>query len=165
MERSQGMFLRRPLSVVVLLIGLFSLAGYPLTPGAAGRWPLLADLVSQSRIPTTRSSMFAWLIGRYPTQPEALWVLLLAGLGVSIGTLSGVRACLGVPQPDVTQADNRSAQGTGPSPTRRSEVFDTVVSAGFALLALWLVGTFLLQPQPWLELGQELLAGLSLPGN
>jgi formate hydrogenlyase subunit 3/multisubunit Na+/H+ antiporter MnhD subunit len=159
MERSRGMFLRRPLSVVALLIGLFSLAGYPLTPGAAGRWPLLAGLVSRSQIITTKASMWAWLIGRTPTQPEALWVLLLAGIGVSIGTIAAVPACLGRPQPGATH------EGARPPHATRREVLDSVVSAGFALLALWLVGAVLLQPQPWLTLGQELLGGLSLPGN
>ena len=46
LERCEGLLRRRPLALLALVIGLLSLAGYPLTLGAAGRWPLLSLLAA-----------------------------------------------------------------------------------------------------------------------
>jgi formate hydrogenlyase subunit 3/multisubunit Na+/H+ antiporter MnhD subunit len=161
----RGLYLGRPLSVAALLIGLLSLAGYPLTPGAVGRWPLLVDLASgQPVLSETETGFLARWIGQLPNQPEALWVLLLASVGVTVGAIASVLACLRAPQENASKESVREG-GIAPGRTGRAEHVDAVVSAGFALLALWLVGTLLLQPQPWISLGQELLGNLSFPGS
>jgi formate hydrogenlyase subunit 3/multisubunit Na+/H+ antiporter MnhD subunit len=116
---------RRLLGVLVLVSGLFSLAGFPLTPGAAGRWPLIASLLA--------------------SEPRTAWVLILAGAGVSVGTLVGLLACLG------------PAKEEGAEKGR----FDAVVAMGFAFLALWLVVTFTLHPKPWLDMAQRMLGELT----
>ena len=118
-----GMLQRRLLGVLALVGGLFSLAGFPLTPGAAGRWPLIASLLI--------------------SEPEAGWVLILAGLGVSIGTLVGLSACLGPVPADMTE--NR---------------LDAVVAMVFSCLALWLIAWFFLHPALWLDLARRVAGEL-----
>ncbi|MBL7198896.1 MAG: hypothetical protein ISS56_01970 [Anaerolineae bacterium] len=121
---SGGLLRRRPVATLTLIIGLLSLAAFPLTPGAAGRWPLILDLLA--------------------ADPRMGWTLILAGVGVCVGTLAGARACLGPPAPGLSE--------------RRLEA---MIGLGFALLALWLVGYVFLHPEPWLGLMQEAFAGLS----
>jgi formate hydrogenlyase subunit 3/multisubunit Na+/H+ antiporter MnhD subunit len=180
-----GLFRRRPLSLSTLLVGLLALAGYPLTPGAAGRWPLLTLLVTgPSGLSTDLSDGLTRLTGMISAQPAAVVALLVGGVGVSVGTVASVCACLGVPQSnapmDGSQTKMRATESSQePSPpdniqenngsdrikATRREAFDAVVSAGFSLLALWLVGSFFLSPQPWLKLGQELLGNVAWPGS
>jgi formate hydrogenlyase subunit 3/multisubunit Na+/H+ antiporter MnhD subunit len=124
MAKCGGLLQRRMLAVVALIVGLFSLAGFPLTPGATGRWPLISSLLD--------------------TDPTIAWVLILSGGGVCIGTLSGLRACLG-PVP----------AGVG------SDRLETAVAMVFAFLALWLVGALALHPAPWLDMAQGMLGALS----
>jgi formate hydrogenlyase subunit 3/multisubunit Na+/H+ antiporter MnhD subunit len=131
-ECCRGLLVRRPLSVLALLIGLLSLAGFPLTPGAAGRWPLIVDLMA--------------------SQPTTAAVLILAGVGVSVGTLVSVRACLGGPENE-----------GGPSSGSKVEALQAVVSAGLALFALWLIGFLALYPTLWLDVGRLLLGTLTFP--
>jgi formate hydrogenlyase subunit 3/multisubunit Na+/H+ antiporter MnhD subunit len=118
-----GLLQRRLLGVLALIYGLFSLSGLPLTPGAAGRWPLIIRMLE--------------------SEPATGWALILAGVGVSIGTLVGLRACMG-PVPEGVEEDR----------------FDSLVAMGFAFLALWLVVTFFLHPTPWLDMMQRVLADL-----
>lgn len=128
LDRCTGLMRHRTLAVLLLVLGLFSLAGFPLTPGAAGRWPLIASL---------------WV-----TSPTMAWVLILAGVGVSVGTVAGLRACLG-PAPE------------GMEPGRAG----AAVAMGFAFVTLWLVGTLYLRPVPWLDLAARMLGELPfLPG-
>jgi formate hydrogenlyase subunit 3/multisubunit Na+/H+ antiporter MnhD subunit len=178
-ESCQGLFRRRPLSVLTLLLGLFSLAGYPLTPGAAGRWPVLTLLVTgSSGLTAAQTGWLARLIGLTSAQPGAVLALLVGCVGISIGAVSGVCACLSA-LPGKTLAhngpatvkDTESAQESGPSQDSElhldtgREAFEAVVSAGFALFALWLVGSLVLNPQPWLKLAQELLGTITWPGS
>jgi hypothetical protein len=107
--------------VLALVCGLLSLAAFPLTPGAIGRWPLILDLLA--------------------SEPRTAWVLILAGVGVCVGILVGVRACLGDPQPEV-----------------KDRHFEALVSVGFALLALWLIRYFVLHPAPWFNALRQALA-------
>jgi formate hydrogenlyase subunit 3/multisubunit Na+/H+ antiporter MnhD subunit len=171
LEHCGGLFRRRPLSLVVLLLGLLSLTGYPLMVGAAGRWPLLSLLAADPPGPLSDSPVWLErLIGLAPRQPEALIVLLLASVGVSVGTLVGVCACMGTKAPETTEdgAENDGNELTLPVDTTRAmrrESMTAIVSAGFALLALWLVGTVSINRQLWLKLGQELLKGVNLPGS
>ncbi|MFL7811950.1 MAG: proton-conducting transporter membrane subunit, partial [Anaerolineae bacterium] len=122
--RCRGLWKRRALGVALLVGGVLSLAGFPLTPGAAGRWPLLVSL---------------WTIS-----PRTVWVLVLGGVGVCIGAIVGLRACLG--------------QASEPVEEKRWQM---VTTTGFALLALWIVGTLLLRPSPWLAIAERLLGDLS----
>jgi formate hydrogenlyase subunit 3/multisubunit Na+/H+ antiporter MnhD subunit len=124
MAKCGGVLRRRMLGVVALIGGLFSLAGFPLTPGAAGRWPLIGSLLA--------------------SQPTIAWVVILAGGGVCVGALSGLRACLG---PVLESADG--------------DRLDTAVAMGAAGLALWLVGFFTLHPALWLDMAQGMLGALS----
>jgi formate hydrogenlyase subunit 3/multisubunit Na+/H+ antiporter MnhD subunit len=178
MERCGGLFRRMPLSVLALLVGLLSLAGSPLTPGGAGRWSLLAALIAGGPgLPPARPEWLARLTGLTPAQPGALYALLLAGLGIAIGALAGLRACLGAPRRDAPQDGEQTARDArtalkvaparepGEAHARRREGLDAVVNAGVALLAIWLVGSLFLDPRPWLKLAQELLGGLTFPGS
>jgi formate hydrogenlyase subunit 3/multisubunit Na+/H+ antiporter MnhD subunit len=124
LSRCEGLLRRRLWGVFALVGGLFSLAGFPLTPGAAGRWPLIGSLLV--------------------SEPETAWVLLLASFGVCIAAVNGLRWCLG---PVAEGADE--------------DRFDAVMGTGFAVLALWLVGTFVLHPVPWLDMAQRMLSTLS----
>ena len=144
LDHCRGLLRRRPASVFVLLVGLLSLAAFPLTPGAVGRWPVILSLASQARPSIIQ---FESILARFT--PAA--ILILAGAGVSIGTLAGVRSCLGVDD--------------GVSSRPKDSALLTLISAGFALMALWLVGVLLLQPALWLDLSRQLLGGLTLPGS
>ena len=70
-----------------------------------------------------------------------------------------------LPQEAGTAHDAEQNLESNRTKATRKEAFDAVVSAGFALLALWLVGSLFLNSQPWLKLGQELLANVAWPGN
>jgi hypothetical protein len=71
------------------------------------------------------------------------WALILAGVGVAIGTLTGLRACLG-PAPQDAPADR----------------FGAVVALSFAILAGWIVITVFLHPTPWIEMMQRVVGDL-----
>ena len=183
-ECCSGMLRRRPLSLLVLLVGVLSLAGYPLTPGAAGRWPLLTLLAAgPSSLNAARPDWLAQLTGLMSAQRGAVIALLWGGVGVSIGAAAGLCACLGAPQraaPKGSQVTTEDIElphesipahdaepdpGNARSRAARRAPLDAVVSAGFALLAIWVVGSLFLNPQPWLKLVQEFLGHLSLPGS
>ena len=51
---------RHPLGVLALVLGLLSLAGFPLSPGGIGRWPLLDRAALASRWPTGRPRRWSW---------------------------------------------------------------------------------------------------------
>jgi formate hydrogenlyase subunit 3/multisubunit Na+/H+ antiporter MnhD subunit len=76
-ERCAGLLARRPLSVLAVVGGLLSLAAFPLTPGAAGRWPLIADL--------------------FRAGDWAAWVLVLGGVGVGVGAIAALARCAAGP--------------------------------------------------------------------
>ncbi len=78
LAQCQGLLYRRPLNVLALTLGLLSLAGFPLTPGAIGRWPLIFGLLE--------------------SDPKTAWILILASGGVAAGAVSGLLACLGAPK-------------------------------------------------------------------
>ena len=131
-DHSTGLLGQRPLSVLALVLGVLSLAAFPLTPGAAGRWPLILDLMG--------------------SEPTMAWILILAGIGVSVGALFGLRACLG-----------ERAGAARPGEDRKGRRLEALTSAGFVLLALWLIGAFTLHPAPWLDIVQRVLDELALP--
>jgi formate hydrogenlyase subunit 3/multisubunit Na+/H+ antiporter MnhD subunit len=124
LDRCRGMLHRRPLSVVLLFLGLLSLAAFPLTPGAAGRWPLISQLMD--------------------SQPGTAWVLILSGVGVCVGAVMGLRACLS------------AAPGEN-----REQVVPMAGDTAFALLTLWIVGYLFLRPTLWLDMARQFLAGFS----
>jgi formate hydrogenlyase subunit 3/multisubunit Na+/H+ antiporter MnhD subunit len=124
LDRCRGMLHRRPLSVLLLLLGLLSLAAFPLTPGAAGRWPLILQLMD--------------------SQSGIAWVLLLGSVGVCVGAVTGVRACLS------------TASGE-----TREQVVPMVGDTAFALLTLGLVGYLFLHPALWSGMVRQFLAGFS----
>jgi formate hydrogenlyase subunit 3/multisubunit Na+/H+ antiporter MnhD subunit len=128
--RCKTLLLRKPLSAAALLIGLLSLAAFPLTAGAAGRWPLILDLMA--------------------SQPRIAWTLVLAGVGVGVGTLSRIWTCLSAPAQDEE----------GEMPLQEPRV-QAIVDLAFALLALWLVGYLFLHPLPWLAAAEQFLAGFN----
>jgi NADH-quinone oxidoreductase subunit N len=91
LEHCRGLFYRRPVNVLTLVIGLFSLAGFPLTPGAMGRWPLVLSLTASDSL--------------------SAWALILAGFGVIVGTFGGLRACMDHPKADLGQNMSPSRAG------------------------------------------------------
>jgi NADH:ubiquinone oxidoreductase subunit 2 (subunit N) len=119
-----GVLRRRPLSVLALVVGMLSLAAFPLTAGAAARWGLIADLLS--------------------ARPGMAWVLILAGLGIGIGTAFALRACLtGSPSRD--EPDHP-----------KDRPLEAVLDTAFGLFALWLVGSLFLRSSLWFGLVQQL---------
>ncbi len=189
-EHCTGMLRRRPLSLLVLLIGLLSLAGLPLTPGAMGREPIYGWLIAQAE---PRVAIEAAAVqGTLPfTWPASAITLFLAGVGVCIGALAAVRTCLGAPrvgahardmpqgeasegsepQEDKVFQDDDGPEREGPpeggrSPARRrgeDSALEAIVSAGFALLALWLIGALVLHHELWFNVARQLLGGLTFP--
>ena len=165
---------RHPVGVLALALGLLSLAGFPLSPGGIGRWLLL-----------DRETL---------AQPVADWpattrVLVLAGTAASVGVVIALGACLGATTDDgrgprsVWATDNPSAaDGEGEASTgdqeaeedteeqgerraRRKRTVETLLGAGVSLLALWLIGGFVLRPGPWLEIARHLVGELAFPGG
>ena len=125
LARCGGLLRARPLAVLALVGGLLSLGGFPLTPGFVGRSALIGHLLT--------------------AHPETAWILILAGVGVCLGAVAGLLACMG-PAPEGLVAR--------PLPA----LLGTVVSA----LALWFVGTLTLHPEPWLALAAQMLGPRSV---
>ncbi len=119
-----GLLHRRLPAILALTGGLLSLAGFPLTPGFMGRWPLINGL--------------------FRGQPITAWVVILSGASVTVGTLVGLKSCLG-PPPERARGERSAA----------------LVGMVAATLVLWLVGAFVLQPLPWIELTERMLGTLS----
>jgi formate hydrogenlyase subunit 3/multisubunit Na+/H+ antiporter MnhD subunit len=176
---------RHPLGVLALILGLLSLAGFPLAPGGIGRWSLL-----------DRAEL---------SQPLANWsvatlVLVLSGAAVSLGTVIALQRCLdvgakeragsergsqepedlpertdaGSNETDADRFEDRAAEDTPPEErederverqARRQRVLGAVLSAGVSLLALWLIGVLYLRPSPWMDLARRLVGGLVFPGD
>jgi formate hydrogenlyase subunit 3/multisubunit Na+/H+ antiporter MnhD subunit len=178
LEQSAGPIRRHPLGVLALILGLLSLAGFPLSPGGLGRWPLLDRTI-------LGQPMSDW--------PTTTRVLVLAGaaagLGVVItlgrslawaaptreasarasdeqGTASGPKASDGEPTPssEVPSAE-QEARERGARATRRRQWLEALLSAGTSLLALWLLGALALSPGPWIELARRLVGELTFPGS
>jgi formate hydrogenlyase subunit 3/multisubunit Na+/H+ antiporter MnhD subunit len=156
LDRCRGLLRRRPLSVVALVLGLLSLAGFPLSPGGLARWQLLG-----------RQAL---------TRPPTEWtastvVLVLAGVGVSLGTLAALRSCLDS-EPSRAGGEGgetpRAAGDEGAQPPARRqtwlrETLRTLVHLAWSGLALWLAGSLFLRPEPWIEIVRLLLGGLTFP--
>lgn len=123
-QACSGLLHRRLPGVLVLTGGLLSLAGYPLTPGFVGRWPLINEL--------------------FRGQPITAWVVILSGACVTVGTLAGLKSCLG-PSPEPARGERVAA----------------LVGMVAATLVLGLVGAFVLHPLPWMELTERMLGTLS----
>jgi formate hydrogenlyase subunit 3/multisubunit Na+/H+ antiporter MnhD subunit len=132
LEHCAGLLYRRPLNILTLVIGLLSLAGFPLTPGAIARWPLVLDLMASN--------------------PSMAWVLILAGAGIGIGTLGGLRACIVHPQ-------------TAPEQKNMTDRAHESVGMLFGLLTLWLVSWLFLRSALWNDILQRVLSEFTfLPG-
>ena len=128
LDQFRGALYRQPLNVLLLIGGLFSLGGFPFTPGALGRWPLIVDLLAAS--------------------PRIAWVLILGGVGVGIGALKGLHACLGAPAPQ----------------TAKNRVEMTIAwISGF--LAVWLLGYLFIHSRPWMDVLYSRLADLIFLGS
>lgn len=119
-----GLLQRHWPGVLALTGGLLSLGGLPLTPGAVGRWPLLVSLVA--------------------SEPRVAWAVVLAGVGVSAGALTGLRACLGPVQVDADKG-------------RMGEL----INGAFALLAISLVVWFWVRSAYWLPIVRRMVGDLS----
>ena len=120
LDRCHGMLYRRPLSVLALLLGLLSLAAFPLTPGTVERWPLILELMD--------------------SQPGTAWVLILAGMGVCVGAIAGLRACANVrPVED------------------KEKPLLVIGDTAFAMLTLWVIGYLFLHPTLWLDVVRRFL--------
>jgi formate hydrogenlyase subunit 3/multisubunit Na+/H+ antiporter MnhD subunit len=119
-----GMLQRRLPALLALTGGLLSLAGFPLTPGFVGRWRLIN-----------------WLLRG---QPITAWVVVLSGASVVVGTLVGLKSCLGpAATPD------------------RGDRFAGFIGMVASALALSAVGAFVLHPAPWMELAERMLGPLT----
>lgn len=141
-ESSQGLFYRRPLNVLALVLGLLALSGFPLPSSAAafmgGRWSLIARLME--------------------TEPQTAWLIILAGLGVTWGTLSGLRACIKRPAIVINSVGTFGPQGEMPHKERaeqRAERRAEMIGLAFGLFALGLAGAMFLYLGSWITvLGQ-----------
>ena len=120
----RGLLHRRLPGILALSGGLLSLAGFPLTPGFVGRWALINGL--------------------FRGQPITAWVVILSGASVTLGTLVGLKSCLGPPPEH--------------APGERSAALVGIVAG---TLVLWLAGATVLQPLPWIELAERMLGTLS----
>lgn len=174
LEDSAGPVRRHPLGVLALVVGLFSLAGFPLSPGGLGRWPLLDRAVL--------------------SQPVADWpaksaMLVLAGAVASLGTIFALGGSLvgkkdkrqGTDDQEGRQTDEgRSVKDEGKEiienterdaarqarrKARRRQRWEVLLGAGVSALALWLIGGFFLHPGPWIELARRLVGDVTFPGG
>jgi formate hydrogenlyase subunit 3/multisubunit Na+/H+ antiporter MnhD subunit len=175
----RGMLQRRLPAVLALAVGLLSLAGFPLTPGFMGRWPVISELLRG--------------------QPVTAWVVILSGASVAVGTLIGLKSCLGharlpseedlrergVPvSPGTARLQPGTAHATlergvpvstgtaglqpgmaarpGSAERRlRGDRLATLVGTVTSALALSLVGILVLHPGPWIEMAERMLGALS----
>jgi NADH:ubiquinone oxidoreductase subunit 2 (subunit N) len=124
LDACAGVLRRRPLSVLALVVGMLSLAAFPLTAGATARWRLIGDLMS--------------------TRPGMAWALILAGLGIGVGTAFALRDCL-TGSPIEGERDHL-----------RDRPLDAVLDTAFGLFSLWLIGSLFLRSALWFDLVQQL---------
>jgi formate hydrogenlyase subunit 3/multisubunit Na+/H+ antiporter MnhD subunit len=165
-----------PLGVVTLVLGLLSLAGFPLTLGGFGRWPLLDRAVMSQPVGD-------W--------PAATLALVLAGAAASVGIVIALGGCILTTDDERQTTDDRRRTTDDGRPTsvwamddgpeekeieedasepaerkaRRRRTVESLLGAAVSLLALWLIGGFFLRPGPWIELAQRLVGGLAFPGG
>lgn len=154
---------RHPLSVLALILGLLSLAGFPLLPGSLGRWSLL------------NRSVLAQPLAEWP---ESSLVLVVAGVVAGVGVVGTLGACLrqttdddqpatdeGRQAPDGDEGAAEQAKERDERRARRRWRGEVRLSAGMSLLALWLIARVILQPGPWIELAHRLVGDLAFPGG
>jgi formate hydrogenlyase subunit 3/multisubunit Na+/H+ antiporter MnhD subunit len=178
LDATAGPVRRQPLSALTLIVGLLSLAGFPLSPGGLGRWALL-DRAALSR------PLADW--------PATTLVLVLSSAAAGWGVVMALGACL--KQDDGRQTTDRPAhssrlqredqapstengdderapdeQETEPPPhepdarrARRRETWETLLGTGLSLLALWFIGGLALRPTPWIDLARRLVGSLTFP--
>jgi len=123
-----GMARRQPLATAALILGGLSLAGLPPLAGFAGRWALL--------------DFFA------PEHTSWCWLIFLAGCGVVIGYLRGLRATL-APAPEESE-DER---------TQSEPVIAAVMTGATLILATALS----FNPRAVFSLAARIVAALVLP--
>jgi NADH:ubiquinone oxidoreductase subunit 2 (subunit N) len=127
MANLQGAARRQPLAVAALLVGGFTLAGLPLTAAFPVRWFVLHDLAQVDQ--------------------RAVWVVILAGVGVAIFYLRALRTML---EPPALQH---------PEPRARLLWLPTILLAILVLLTVGL-GLF---PEPLLRAATRLATVYPLP--
>ncbi|MBN1936969.1 MAG: hypothetical protein JW934_20075 [Anaerolineae bacterium] len=125
LDQCRGLLFHRPLNVLALLLGLLMLAGLPTPFGVAGRWALIPYLVD--------------------TNPQIVWIIILAGIGVAVSAVVGLLACLGKPDPKI-----------------EGQRWEETIAFAFGLLALWMVGALLLNAPVWQMLLENALSTLSV---
>jgi len=184
LERSADAVRRHPLGVLMLVLGLLSLAGFPLSPGGLGRWPLLDRAVLGQPVSE-------W--------PATARVLVLAGAAASLGVVVTLGRCLSStarshagddrrPTGEDRAADGQETKASpaetsdgnqektqeprterrgaqGAQQARRRQELEALLSAGVSLLAIWLLGALVLAPGPWIELARRLVGNLAFSGN
>jgi multicomponent Na+:H+ antiporter subunit D len=123
-----GVARRQPVATTALILGGLSLAGLPPLTGFAGRWALLDFLAPEH-------SLWCWLI-------------FLAGCGVAIGYLRGLRATL------APMTEESEDERTQPEP---------VIAAMMTGAILVLATTLSFNPQAVLSLAGRIVAALVLP--
>jgi formate hydrogenlyase subunit 3/multisubunit Na+/H+ antiporter MnhD subunit len=146
---------RHPLGVVAMVLGLLSLAGFPLTLGGFGRWPLLDRAV-------LNQPLADW--------PTTTLVLVSAAAAASVGIVGALGACVGTRDDgELTETEGGGEGENGGKPEnrkgRRRRTLEMLLSAGMSLLALWLIGGFFLRPGPWIVLARRLVGKLTFPGG
>lgn len=119
---------RRPVATAALILGGLSLAGLPPLAGFAGRWALL--------------DFFA------PEHTSWCWLIFLAGCGVAIGYLRGLRAMLA---PATGETDDERMQ---PEPLIAAVMIGTTLVLATALS---------FNPQPLFSLTARIASALALP--
>lgn len=166
-----GPMRRHPLGVLALVLGLFSLAGFPVSPGGLGRWPLLDQAV----------------LGQPPGDwPNTTLVLVWAGAAASLGIVFALGANLGKTNDKgrttkddgaeggedgqeraVQEAAQGEQEGEGRKErrARRRQRWQALPGTVASLMALWLIGGLFLHPGPWIELARRLVGGLAFPGK
>jgi formate hydrogenlyase subunit 3/multisubunit Na+/H+ antiporter MnhD subunit len=171
---------RHPLAVIALVLGLLSLAGFPLAPGGFGRRMLLdRALLSQP--------LADW--------PAPSLVLVLAGAAASVGIVAAVSGCLKTTddgrrtkddgrqttdderhingdahetdeqEPAEKRAPEERARAQEERRARRRRTVGALLGSGVSLLALWLIGAVLTSPAPWIELARRLVGRVAFPGG
>jgi len=119
---------RQPVATAALILGGLSLAGLPPLAGFAGRWALLDFFV--------------------PEHTRWCWLIFLAGCGVAVGYLRGLRATLA---PATVEHEDEQTQ---------SEPVITAVMIGATLV---LTTALSFNPQPVFSLAGRIVAALGLP--
>jgi formate hydrogenlyase subunit 3/multisubunit Na+/H+ antiporter MnhD subunit len=126
--QAKGLAYQMPVTILGLLVGGLTLTGAPFTAGFAVRWQLLSSIGEAA-----------------PYWPA---LLTMAGLGVVVGYLRGLRMALAAPETAKSK------------PATVSEPSSLLLMIGLLSLACFILGVF---PSLWLAPLQTWTAGISIP--